>query len=109
VSENARAPVIGKAAVEWAGRLVMHQTRRSLHMVGGHVADTPFDAECLKLLRKLGEAPERRLPHSVLLKRMKMDASSFVDLVKTLEERGDIAVAVVPGAGRHGRAYRLAE
>ena len=107
VSENARAPVIGKAAVEWAGRLVMHQTRRSLHMVGGHVADTPFDAECLKLLRKLREAPERCLPHSVLLKRMKMDAKSFLDLIRTLEERGEVSAQVVPSAGRHGRVYRL--
>jgi hypothetical protein len=107
VSENHRAPVIGRAAAEWATRFVLHQTRRALYMVGGHVADTPFAAECLKLLGKLREAPGHVLEHSVLLKRMKMDARSFNELIGTLADRGDIFPDGAPGAGRTGRVYRL--
>jgi hypothetical protein len=39
--------------------------------------ENPYDADCLRLIRKLQETPERQLPHSLLLKRMKMDAKSF--------------------------------
>ena len=60
VSENHEQPEIGKAAVEWARRLVLHQARRMLFMARAHVADNPFDAECLKVLQKLRGAPERR-------------------------------------------------
>ena len=60
VSENHEQPEIGKAAVEWASRLVLHQARRMLFMARAHVADNPFDAECLKVLQKLRGAPGRR-------------------------------------------------
>jgi hypothetical protein len=74
VSENHLAPRIGLAAVEWASAFVMHQTRRMLFMAAGHVAENPFHAECLKAVEKLRNVPGNELPHSVLLKRMKMDS-----------------------------------
>ena len=61
----------------------MHQTRRMLFMAHGHVAENPFHAECLKLIKKLREAPDQTLPHSVLLKRMKLDAKTFQGLIET--------------------------
>ncbi len=107
VSENHQAPRIGLAAVEWASRFVMHQTRRMLFMAASHVADNPFHAECLKLLEKLRDAPGNVLPHSVLLKRMKMDAKTFTVLIETLVQQGDIEVLTVPRPGWHTRSYRL--
>ncbi|MEZ6064174.1 MAG: hypothetical protein R3B90_00355 [Planctomycetaceae bacterium] len=56
---------------------MMRQTRRMLFMAAGHVAANPFHAECLKAKQKLRDAPDKTLAHSVLLKRMKMDALSF--------------------------------
>ena len=109
VSESHENPEIGKAAAQWAGRFVMHQARRMLFMAQSHVADSPFHAECLKFMRKLREAPDGELGHSVLLKRMKMDAKSFGDLVNTLEQRGDIVIRTQTTATKAGRFYRLTE
>jgi hypothetical protein len=107
VSECHDPPRIGKAAATWASQFMMHQTRRMLFMAQSHVAENPFHAECLKLLRKLQEAPGHELPHSVLLKRMKTDAKTFLVLVTTLEQRGDIEIVTVPRAGTSRKSYRL--
>ncbi len=55
------------------------------------------------------DPPERELAHSVLLKRMKTDARTFLVLVTTLEQRGDIAIRTQSSSARPGRHYRLAE
>lgn len=109
VSENHKSPEIGTAAAEWARRFVFHVTRRMLFMAQDFVADNPFHAECLKVIKKLREAPGKELPHSVLLKRVKLDAKSFLSLVETLEQQGDIVVRTQPASacGRPGRFYRL--
>ena len=107
VSENHRQPLIGLDAARWAVRFVMHQTRRMLFMADSHVAENPFHAECLKLMQKLREAPDRTLLHSRLLKRMKVDAQSFQKIVQTLVQQGDIGIVTTKTAGRPGVAYRL--
>jgi hypothetical protein len=109
VSENHEEPAIGVEAVRWASRLVMHQTRRMLFMAANHAAETPFDELALRAMRKIREAPDGALPHSVLLKRMKMDSRSFHDLVDTLVQRGDVLVDSESTAGRSALIYRLAE
>ncbi|MCC7350198.1 MAG: DUF3987 domain-containing protein [Phycisphaerales bacterium] len=108
ISENHRSPRIGLAAVEWASAFVMHQTRRMLFMAAGHVAENPFHAECLKAVEKLRSAPGNELPHSVLLKRMKMDSKSFGMLVETLVQQGDIEITTTAKPGWPIRSYRLA-
>ncbi len=107
VSENFERPEIGRAATEWARRFVLHQTRRMLFQAEAHVAETPFHAECMKLMRKLREAPAQTLPHGVLLKRMKTDARTFQELITTLVQRGDIKVQTQSTAGRPTRSYQL--
>jgi len=109
VSENHTSPKISKTAVEWAVRFVMHQTRRMLFMAQSHVADSPFQAECLKLMQKLRDAPGNTLSHSVLLKRMKVDARAFQDIIATLDQRGDVAITIKSTGGRPSRFYRLLE
>lgn len=108
ISQNYKAPSIGIEAVRWASRFVMHQTRRMLFMAAGHVAENPFHAECLKAVEKLRNAPGNELPHSVLLKRMKMDSKSFGMLLETLVQQGDIEIATTARPGWHVRSYRLA-
>ncbi len=109
ISENHTEPAIGVEAVRWASRLVMHQTRRMLFMAANHAAETPFDQLALRAMRKLREAPDRSLSHSVLLKRMKMDSRSFHDLIDTLVQRGDVLAESAATAGRSALIYRLAE
>jgi hypothetical protein len=109
VSENHAEPAIGVEAVRWASRLVMHQTRRMLFMAANHAAETPFDELALRAMRKIREAPEGSLPHSVLLKRMKMDSRSFHDLIDTLVQRGDVLAESAATTGRAALIYRLAE
>ena len=107
ISENHIEPKIGAKAVEWARRFVSHQARRMLFMAQSHVAENPFQGECLKFLKKLGGAPGGELSHSVLLKRMKIDAKTFQGLVTTLEQRGDIITRTSCARGTTARFYRL--
>jgi len=107
VSENHQSPRISLAAVQWASAFMMHQTKRMLFMATGHVAENPFHAECLKALGKLRNAPNGQLSHSVLLKRMKMDAKSFCTLMDTLVQQGDVEIITEPTPGRTMRAYRI--
>ena len=109
VSENHERPEIDRNAVEWARRFVVHQTKRMLFQASSHVAENPFHAECMKLIRKLREAPGQTMHHSALLKRMKTDARTFMELITTLEQRGDIRVLTRSTAGRPNRLYQLSE
>ena len=108
ISENHLSPRISLSAVRWASEFVLHQTRRMLFMAAGHVANNPFHAECLKLIEKLRAAPNQKLSHSTLLKRMRTDAKTFSVLVETLAQQGDIEVVMASTPGRNTRAYRLA-
>lgn len=107
VSANHQSPCIDVAAVRWATDFMLHQTRRMLFMAHNHVAENPFHAECLKLVRKLRETPSNQLAHSVLLKRMKVDAKTFQELVTTLEQQGDLLTVIQATSGRPQRHYRL--
>ena len=109
VSESREHPEIRKPAAQWARRFVMHQARRMLFMTQVHVAANPFHAECLKFLDKLRGTPGRELAHSVLLKRMKMDAKSFNLVVDTLDQRGDIVIREQKTATKAARFYQLAD
>jgi hypothetical protein len=107
ISENHRTPIVTEAAARWASRFVLHQTRRMLYMASRHVADNPFEAECLKLLTRLRESPGQQMPHSKLLKRMKIESKRFFEIISTLEQRREVEIVSVQTAGRTGAAYRL--
>jgi len=109
VSENHRSPQISAEAVDWATALVLHQARRMLYMASGYAAEGEFDELALRAMRKLREAPGFVLPHSALLKRMKLEASAFRQVMETLVQRGDVGVEVAKTAGRDAVLYRLIE
>jgi len=109
VSENHEQPEISLEAVQWASRFVMHQTRRMLFMAAGHVAENPFHAECLKLIEKLRGTPEHEMPHSALLKRMKVSAKAFQEILETLVQRGDVRIVPQTTATKPGVRYKLVE
>jgi hypothetical protein len=73
------------------------------------VAENPFHAECLKLLQKLRDATDHKLPHSVLLKRMKVDSKTFHEIIKTLQQQQDLTDFTETTGGRPQRVYQLLE
>lgn len=107
-SKDHEHPVIDLKAVEWAGALAMHQTARKLALAAQYVAENPFHDECLKLMRKLRETPGGELPHQVLLKRMKLRAKDFKEVIETLEESGELVSEIKATSGRPAKMYRLA-
>jgi hypothetical protein len=107
-SVNHEDPVIDLPAIEWASAFAMHQTRRQLFMAQSYVSETQFDGDCLKLLRKLREASDQQIPHQVLLKRMKMKAKDFKELIETLIQRGDVVPVAHQTTGRSGVIYQIA-
>jgi hypothetical protein len=107
ISANHREPSIDASAATWATEFATHQTKRMLFMAQSHVAENPFHAECLKVLKKLREAPDQTIVHSVLLKRMKLDAQTFIKVIETLRQRNDIEIVPVKTATKTGNAYRL--
>ena len=108
-SENHHKPVITEQAAQWAIDFVNHQVRRQLFMAGIYAAENKFHADCLKLKEKLRNEPGKQLPHSVLLKRMKIDKDSFRKLIETLIEQGDIRVTASISATFKGAVYVLCE
>jgi len=109
ISENHLAPRIDVAAVQWGTRIIMHNARRMLFMAFGHVAVSSFHAECLKFLQRLREAPNKVEAHSVMLKRSKLDARTFKNVVETLLGREDIKFSSIKTPGRSGIHYELIE
>jgi hypothetical protein len=106
VSADHANPVIGREAVAWASAFIQHQTKRMLFMAGQHVAEGEFDAECLKVIRRLRSAPECTLGHSTLLKRLKRKSTEFEEIMKTLVIRGDVETLPDPRCGPGPRAVR---
>jgi len=105
-SENHEDPVIGLPAVEWASAFAMHQTRRQLFLAANYVAENPFHAECLKLVRKLKEAGGEMMRQR-LLKAMKCKAADFDQMIVTLVQQDAIQVVDVPTRTRPGLKYVL--
>ena len=107
-SANHEAPEITSDAMQWARAFCIHQTQRKLYLARQYVSDNPFHADCLRALRKIRKEPGQQLPHQLLLKRMKMKARDFRELMVTLIQRGDVIAEHIETPGRTGTHYRLA-
>lgn len=107
-SENHEDPVIGLPAVEWATAFAMHQTRRQLFLAQSYVAENPFHAECLKVVRKLREAPEGQMQRQHLLRAMRCKAADFDQIIVTLMQQGDIVPVEIATRTKTAQGYRLA-
>jgi len=108
-SENHMEPRISLAAVEWACKFVMHQTRRMLWMARTHVAENAFDAACQQVLQVLHASYGGHADHSTLLRKTRWSSKFFVDVLQTLIDRGEVEVFSVPQAaqGRPRAEYQL--
>ena len=106
VSENHESPRISLAAVQWATRFVMHHTRRMLFMARAHVAENPFHAECLKLLRRLREAGGC-MPRRELMRAMHCKAADFEQLIGTLIQQGELEPVEIRTRTKPAQGYRI--
>jgi len=106
-SEKPDQPEIDAPGVRWATDLVMHQIRRMLFMASERVADSPFDALCLKAVQHLRRAEGHELGRSQLLRAMKLKAKDFDDLIETMVEQGTIDVREEKTPGRLKSWYSL--
>jgi hypothetical protein len=107
ISADREATTIGSDAAEWAASLTMHQARRMLYMAELHVAENPHDAQCLKIIQIISAKPDKKIGHSELLKRMKIDAKSFISIISTMIERGDLVRNEIPHDSRTKGIYAL--
>ncbi len=107
ISENHESPSIGIEAVRWASRFAMHQTRRMLFMAAGHVAENPFHAECLKLIRKLRESSNGQMARNHLMRVMRCKQADFDQILGTLLLQGDIVPVEIPTKTKTAQGYRL--
>lgn len=105
-SENHLEPVISLAAMEWATTFAMHQTRRQLYLATTYVAENPFHAECLKLLRRLQTRSEP-VSRSDLLRYMRCKSLDFDQIVGTLIQQGEIVCVPITSKTKTGQGYQL--
>lgn len=106
-SENHENPVVALPAVQWATAFAMHQTRRQLFLAASYVAENPFHAECLKLLRKLRESPNGTMARRELMRAMHAKVSDFDQIVATLLAQGDVEPVDIPTKTKPAQGYRL--
>jgi len=85
----------------------MHQTRRMLFMAAMHVAENPFHAECLKLLRVLKESGGQ-MARRQLMRAMRCKAADFDQIVGTLMQQGDIVPVEIPSKTKPAQGYQIA-
>jgi len=104
---NSEQPIVETDSARWAVQVTRHVVRQTIWRASLSLVDNPFHAECQKVLQKLQKAPSGELSHSRLLKRMKMKAREFRELIQTLEQRRDIEPVRQSTSGRPGLFYRL--
>ncbi len=105
-SENHENPVISLAAIEWASAFALHQTKRQLYLAGSYVAENPFHAECLKLLRRLRES-KGQMARNKLMRAMRCKLADFDQIIGTLLMQGDIAAVDIPTKTKTAKGYRI--
>jgi hypothetical protein len=106
-SENHENPIIGLDAVEWASEFAMHQTRRQLYLATMYVAENPFHAACLKLLRRLNEATDRQMQRQHLLRSMHCKAADFDQIIGTLIQQGEVVPIEIPTRTKIAQGFRI--
>jgi len=110
-SENHQAPVITRAAVEWAWAIVYHQTRQMLFQAGRHVVENEFEGRCKRMLRILQNwravHGDRWMDGWKVSRRMKMSTRDLTDVRETLVAQRRIEYSEISTGGRPSRTYRL--
>lgn len=104
-SESHESPQITLAAVRWASKFSLHQTRRQLYLASVHVAENPFHKECFKFLNKLAEAKNKTVARRDLMRKMKLKSAEFDQVVLTLVQQGEIEPTEIQTSARTTQGY----
>ncbi len=107
-SENHENPTIGLPAVQWARQFAVHQTRRQLFLATSYVAENPFHAECLKVIRRLRETSDGQMARNKLMRLMHCKVADFDQIVGTLITQGDIVPVEIQTKTKNAQGYRIA-
>lgn len=99
-------PCIDGEAAEWSVGFVGHLVRRMLFLASQHVAENPFHAECLKLLRKL-RAVGGQLSRRELMRLLRAKAAEFDQVVGTLIQQGELIPTEIPTRTKPALGYRI--
>ncbi len=110
-SESYQAPVITRAAVEWAWAIVEHQTRQMLFQAGCYVAKNEFDSMCKDLLRVLREWKatngDEPMPEWQVNRRLGWRPRDHEEVRTALEDQRRIKYEIVPTRTQPKRQYRV--
>ena len=96
LSANSTQPVIGGEAVAWASAVVEHQAAQITYQIDHHLADDDDERDALAVLRHLEKGA---LARSVLLKKSRLSAKRFGEVITTLTERGDVVSGMGESTG----------
>jgi hypothetical protein len=106
-SRDHQAPTIDAEVAEWASQFTGHLVRRMLFLASQHVAENPFHAECLKLIRKLRESGGQ-MPRRHLMRLMHCKAADFDQIITTLVQQGDIVPVEIATRSKPATGYQIA-
>ena len=111
ISANHVNPSIDRKAVEWASRLIMHQTRRMLFMAGNHVSETEFEQRCKRLLEHLQSFSQKRsdawITYRDLSRKFRWSRREHEEVRNALLDQERIEVQTSNTSGRPRLCYRL--
>ena len=99
-------PKIDTEVATWAAKFTGHLIRQMLFMASQHVAENPFHAECLKLLRKLRECGGQ-MKRGDLIRVMHIKAADLDQIISTLEQQGDITPIRIDTQTKPALGYQL--
>jgi len=111
VSVNHTNPSIDHHAVNWASRLIMHQTRRMLFMAGNHVSETEFEQRCKRVMEHLQSWSEKHgeqwVTYRDLSRKFRWSRREHEEIRNSLLDQEHVEVQMVTTAGRPRLCYRL--
>lgn len=99
-SENHEEPAISLAAVEWAAKFAMHQTRRQLYLAKSYMAANEFDGYCKQALRYLtrcrDSGKDYPVPDWLLRRRLVLSPVMHNSVIEALTKQERIRWMTVP-------------
>ncbi len=110
-SANHEQPVIDRAAVEWAGAFVEHQTQRMLATLAKYASESEFDAKRKRLLEVLAHwratEGDRWMPFWKINRKLPWSTREHEEVRDTLVQQRLIEHSVITTRGRPAAVYRL--
>ena len=99
-SENHEEPAVSRAAIEWAAKFAMHQTRRQLYLVKSYMAANEFDGYCKQALRYLtrcrDSGKDYPVPDWLLRRRLALSPVMHNSVIEALTRQERIRWTTVP-------------